>query len=86
MYRGEKVVVLPEQLAAMMLVQLRGLAEKGTGAKVSEVVVSVPGYWTDLQRRAMLDACQIAGLNCMRIINDMTACKYFILLIYWLAN
>jgi heat shock protein 4 len=74
MYRGEKVVFLPEQLAAMMLVQLRGLAEKGTGAKVSEVVVSVPGYWTDLQRRAMLDSCQIAGLNCMRIINDMTAC------------
>ena len=33
----------------------------------------VPPYFDDHQRRALLDACRIAQLNCLRIINDTTA-------------
>ncbi len=33
----------------------------------------VPSYFTDAQRRAMLDAASIAGLNCLRLMNDTTA-------------
>lgn len=38
------------------------------------MVISVPTYWTDAQRKALLDASQIAGLNCLRLINDTAAC------------
>ena len=33
----------------------------------------VPSYFTDAQRRALLDASNIAGLNCLRLMNDTTA-------------
>jgi heat shock protein 4 len=33
----------------------------------------VPGWYTDIQRRAVLDASEIAGLNPLRLINDTTA-------------
>jgi heat shock protein 4 len=40
---------------------------------VSDVVIAVPGYYTDVQRRAVADAATIAGLNPLRLINETTA-------------
>lgn len=40
---------------------------------VTDVVIAVPGWYTDIQRRALLDAASIAGLNTLRLINDTTA-------------
>ena len=37
----------------------------------------VPSFFTDAQRRAMLDACSVAGLNCLRLMNETTAGKLF---------
>lgn len=37
------------------------------------VFPQVPGYFTDAERRSVFDASQIAGLNCLRLINDTTA-------------
>lgn len=33
----------------------------------------IPCYCTDTERRAMLDAAQMAGLNVLRLMNDTTA-------------
>ncbi|KAK6493494.1 heat shock 70 kDa protein 4L-like [Huso huso] len=33
----------------------------------------VPSFFTDAERRSVIDASQIAGLNCLRLINDTTA-------------
>ena len=33
----------------------------------------VPCYFTEVQRRSMLDAAKISGLNCLRLLNDTTA-------------
>ncbi|CAJ2669458.1 unnamed protein product [Trifolium pratense] len=40
---------------------------------VKDVVVTVPAYFNDSQRKATMDAGAIAGLNVMRIINEPTA-------------
>lgn len=42
------------------------------------VYLQIPCYYTDGQRRAMLDAVSMAGLNCLRLMNDTTAgrCNY----------
>lgn len=40
---------------------------------VSDMVMSVPAWYTDVQRRALIDATEIAGLKLLRLINDNTA-------------
>ncbi|KAH9293280.1 hypothetical protein KI387_041517, partial [Taxus chinensis] len=40
---------------------------------VKDAVVTVPTYFNDAQKRAMREACKIARLNTMHIINEPTA-------------
>ncbi|EDR29432.1 chaperone protein DNAK, putative [Entamoeba dispar SAW760] len=39
----------------------------------TDCVISVPGYFTENQRIAMLDAAKIAGISCLRLMNEHTA-------------
>mmetsp|Transcript_6222 Transcript_6222/g.7150 ORF Transcript_6222/g.7150 Transcript_6222/m.7150 type:complete len:844 (-) Transcript_6222:114-2645(-) len=74
MYNDEKAVFTPEEITGMMLTCLRKtVASASDGAQATDIVVSVPGYWTDVQRRAMQDACSIAGFKALRLLNDHTA-------------
>lgn len=70
---GEQQTFSATQLMAMYLGKLRDTASNEIGTKVSDVVISVPGWFTEVQRRAMLDASQIAGLNSLRVMNDLSA-------------
>lgn len=53
--------------------KLRDIVTNELKAGVTDIVIAVPGWYTDIQRRAMLDAASIAGLNTLRLINDTTA-------------
>jgi heat shock protein 4 len=57
----------------MYLTKIRDIAAKELKTAVSDVTISVPAWFTDVQRRAMLDAAEIAGLKVLRLINDTTA-------------
>ena len=57
----------------MFLGKLRDTAANELKIPVADVVISVPGWYPDIQRRAVLDAAAIAGLNVLRLINDTTA-------------
>ncbi|KAG8747153.1 adenyl-nucleotide exchange factor sse1 [Ceratobasidium sp. 414] len=72
-YLGEPSTFSATQLVAMYLGKLRDIAAIEVKAVPSDVVISVPGWYTDVQRRAVLDAAHIAGLNPLRLINDTTA-------------
>lgn len=72
-YLENEEVFSPEQVMAMMLTKLKMISETELSTKVTDCVVSVPSYYTDKQRRAMLDAVSMAGLNCLRLMNDTTA-------------
>ena len=63
----------PQELSAMILDYLRGLAEEYQGEEVTDAVITVPAYFDDAQRQATKDAGRIAGLNVLRIINEPTA-------------
>lgn len=63
----------PEEISAMVLGKLKADAEKFTGDKVTEAVITVPAYFDDSQRQATKDAGKIAGLEVKRIINEPTA-------------
>ncbi|TFK82527.1 heat shock protein 70 [Polyporus arcularius HHB13444] len=75
-YLGEQKVFSATQLTAMYLSKLRDTAANELKTAVSDVVITVPGWYTDVQRRALLDAAQIAGLNVLRLINDTTAVAF----------
>lgn len=63
----------PQEISARILGHLKAEAEKHIGEPVTEVVITVPAYFNDRQRRATREAAEIAGLRCRRLINEPTA-------------
>lgn len=63
----------PEQLSAFLLQKIKRDAEAFLGETVSQAVVTVPAYFDDNQRSATKDACRIAGLEVVRLVNEPTA-------------
>lgn len=73
-FAGEEQVFSATQLMAMYLGKLRDTTKNEVGGSgVSDIVVSVPQWFTDSQRRAMLNAAEIADLNPLRLVNETTA-------------
>lgn len=61
------------EISAMILREMKRIAELNLGHEVQDAVVTVPAYFNDKQRQATRDAGRIAGLNVLRIINEPTA-------------
>uniref|UniRef100_A0A3B4AY19 Uncharacterized protein n=1 Tax=Periophthalmus magnuspinnatus TaxID=409849 RepID=A0A3B4AY19_9GOBI len=72
-YMEEEKIFSIEQVTAMLLTKLKETAESALKKPVADCVVSVPCYYTDAERRSVVDAAQIAGLNCLRLMNETTA-------------
>ncbi len=72
-FLSKKQTYTPVQLVAMLFTKLKETADNALQTKVKDVVISVPVYYTDRERRAMLDAAAIAGLNVLKLMNDTTA-------------
>jgi molecular chaperone DnaK len=72
----------PEDIQAVLLRYLVSCAETCLKEKIDRAVVTVPAYFTDVQRRATAKAGELAGLSVERIINEPTAAA----LDYGLAN
>jgi len=81
-YDDKQERLLPEQIAAAMLAKCKRIAEAGLEATVNDCVITVPQWWTDAQRRALLDAANIAGLNVLQVMNELAAVSLY----YWLPR
>ncbi|MBQ1266650.1 MAG: molecular chaperone DnaK [Proteobacteria bacterium] len=62
----------PQEISAMIVGKLKESAETYCGDKVDQCVVAVPAYFNDAQRQATRDACRLAGLKVLRIMNEPT--------------
>ena len=74
---SQKTTCSPEEISAVILRYLAAEAKRLTGEDVRDVVITVPAYFSDGQRRATMDAGRQAGLNVLRLLNEPTAAALF---------
>ncbi|XP_023755888.2 heat shock 70 kDa protein 15-like [Lactuca sativa] len=72
-YLGETKSFTPTQVMGMVFSNMKTIAEKNLNAAVVDCCIGVPIYFTDLQRRAVMDAATIAGLHPLRLMHETTA-------------
>lgn len=72
-FLGEVHTFSPVQILGMLFSHLKQISEKNLNTPVTYCVIGIPSYFTDLQRRAYLDAAAIAGLKPLRLLHDCTA-------------
>lgn len=72
-YQSNSVQLTPIELSAIVLKNIVDDARLKLEEAIDQVVISVPAYFTDLQRKATLEAARIAGLNTLGIVNEPTA-------------
>lgn len=63
----------PQEISAEILKKVRRDSEAYMGEELRDVVISVPAYFNELQRKATQEAGRLAGLRVHRIINEPTA-------------
>ncbi|MCX8730664.1 molecular chaperone HscC [Gilliamella sp. B2969] len=63
----------PTELSALVLKSLKADAEAFLQQEIRDVVISVPAYFNDEQRKQTRFAAELAGLNAVRLINEPTA-------------
>lgn len=62
--------ITPEEISGAILTKCKQIASKYLKCDVKNCVITVPANFNDNQRQATKDAATIAGLNCLRIINE----------------
>ncbi|XP_004525071.1 hypoxia up-regulated protein 1 isoform X2 [Ceratitis capitata] len=62
-----------EELVAQILVKAKEFAQESTSQPITECVLTVPGYFGQAEREALLTAAELANLKVLQLINDYTA-------------
>jgi molecular chaperone DnaK (HSP70) len=75
---GETVVLgersfSPAEISALILRELAQWAARDLGTLPRQAVITVPAYFSDVQRQATREAGALAGLEVVRILNEPTA-------------
>ncbi|CCF59840.1 hypothetical protein KAFR_0I00590 [Kazachstania africana CBS 2517] len=72
-FAGEQQTYSAVQLTGMFIDKVKHTVIDETKANLTDVCVAVPAWYSEEQRYAMADAVRVAGLNPVRIVNDITA-------------
>ncbi len=63
----------PQEISAMIIGELKRMAERELGQSIEKAVITVPAFFSDVQRQATREAGEIAGLQVVKMINEPTA-------------
>lgn len=78
-FKGDTKVFSPEEVSAMILAKLKAMAEQHLGLAPGshlKCVITVPSAFNIFQRQSTKNACEIAGLDVLRIISEPTAAAF----------
>eukprot|EP01037_Dinobryon_pediforme_P044351 gene44351-56058_t len=68
------MTISAEHFLAMVLVKAKDISAKANnGVNLADSVLAVPHWFTQAQRRGLLQACEIASLNCLKVTNESNA-------------
>lgn len=68
---------LPEVISSFILRRLIQDAERFANERVEGAVITIPAYFTDAQRKATMDAAQLAKVPLLAVINEPTAAAIY---------
>ncbi len=63
----------PQEISSLILRHLKSLATQHFKQEITQAVVTIPAHFNDSQRQATKDACKIAGIEVLRMVNEPTA-------------
>jgi heat shock protein 4 len=70
-YNDAPLLVSAEHVMAMMIVKGMDISKNANGnLSIGDAVLAVPHWFTENQRRGVVHACDIAGLNCLKVANE----------------
>ncbi len=69
-FQNRESIYTVEELVAMQLVNIKSQAEKMAEEKIKELVLTVPAFWTEQERNAIVDAADVAGMRVSTLIHD----------------
>ena len=61
------------EISGFILAKIAQYAEAATGETVKQVVITIPAYFGDLERRATIEAGKFCGLDVLRLLNEPVA-------------
>jgi heat shock 70kDa protein 1/2/6/8 len=65
--------LIPEEIIGMILSKMKETAEETLKQPITDAVITVPTFFSSAQRKAIIDAGKIGGLNVVRLVNETTA-------------
>ncbi|KAL4229247.1 Hypoxia up-regulated protein 1 [Mactra antiquata] len=69
----EETQYTPEELLAMILEKARHYAETFADQPIKDSVITVPSYFNQAERRAVLLAAELSGMNVLQLMGDNAA-------------
>ncbi|XP_068600300.1 hypoxia up-regulated protein 1 [Brachionichthys hirsutus] len=72
-HNSEKMQYTPEELLGMVLNYSCALAQDFAEQPIKDAVITVPAFFNQAERRAVLQAARMAGLKVLQLINDNAA-------------
>ena len=62
-----------EELNSLILKKIKYRADKQLKNNITDVVITIPAHFNQIQRESILTSAKLANLNCIRLINEPTA-------------
>ena len=70
---GIPITYNPVEISSFIIKKMVQTAEKYLNKEISKLVITVPAYFNDSQRKLTKQAAELVGLNVLRVINEPTA-------------
>jgi len=73
MYNNTSKLFTIDEIVVLYLKYLKNISENFTNRVVKDIVITVPAYFSDIQRKIIRECSELADLNVIRIINEPTS-------------